>query len=121
MTAATPTPDAGDTDPEETPAAIQTGDRLRVTYVPVVSDLADGAARYGAERVLTGEVVGVRAGTATRETLSTTLLIEADDGRLVSLPLAPAHKTVRARAADRESGTFRQSLGQRRSVEVLEA
>jgi hypothetical protein len=76
--------------------------------------------QYGDERTLTGEVIGVKTGGAnTTATLSTRLLVAADDGRLVSLPLAPHHKTVRARAADRDGGAFRQTLGQRRDVEVV--
>jgi hypothetical protein len=85
------------------------GERLQITYQPVNQDLANGSMSFGDPESVEIEVVRANDTRATGE---------ADDGRMVSTPLTDrGNKTVRARATDRDQGTFRQHLGHVRDVE----
>lgn len=77
---------------------------------------------WSGQRALSGEVIGINTDGANSEvTLSTRLLVEADDGRLVSLPLAPHHRTVwgpRCRPRERHVPTGARSAPRRGGSEI---
>jgi hypothetical protein len=88
------------------------GARLRVTYQPATQDLVNGSLHFDEPETVTFTVERANDHRAVGE---------ADDGRMVAASIRGGNKTVRARAADRDEGAYRQHLGYRRGVEVLDA